>query len=132
MPLPEDSMAMMAEIDMDYDEALTKPIKDSSGHKMWRDVTYAVEAGFRPLMLDVTLPKGQGPFPLVVFIHGGAWFVGHPTISNPKYRKLDHHNRLLEAISFSKLSHMFDEYNFWVNVIDFQQLKQISSMLLYC
>ena len=97
MSLPEDSMAMMADIDMDYDEALTKPMTDLYGRKMWRDVTYAVVAGFRPMMLDLTLPKGQGPFPLVVFIHGGAWFVGHPTISNPKYRKLDHHNKLLDA-----------------------------------
>lgn len=97
MALPPDSAAMMAEIDMDYDAALRNIHSDEAGNKSWRDVTYAVEQGFRPLMLDITVPKGKGPFPLVVFIHGGAWFVGHPTISNPKYNKLNFHEKLVKA-----------------------------------
>jgi acetyl esterase/lipase len=97
MAFPPDSLAMMADIDMDYEEALHHFHLSDQGFKTWRDVTYAVERGFRPLMLDVAVPKGKGPFPLVVFIHGGAWFVGHPTISNPKYRKLDLHKKLIKA-----------------------------------
>ncbi len=29
-----------------------------------------------PLKADVYLPKGEGPFPGVVVVHGGAWFMG--------------------------------------------------------
>lgn len=34
--------------------------------------TYAVVGG-RPLQLDVYVPAGPGPFPCVVWIHGGGW-----------------------------------------------------------
>ncbi|MEO9167785.1 MAG: alpha/beta hydrolase, partial [Aestuariivirga sp.] len=42
-------------------------------------------------------PKGVGPFPLIVFVHGGAWAVGDPTITNPIYRKMDMFNRFAAA-----------------------------------
>ncbi len=89
--------AMFKDIGMDFDEALNSPVVDAKGRKQWRDVVYAAEAGYRFLTLDVTLPRGVGPFPLVVFIHGGAWLAGHPTVTNPTYRKLDFINKLLEA-----------------------------------
>jgi len=45
------------------------------------DVVYSVPAGFRPLILDLYLPKGAGTndarYPLVVMIHGGGWVGGH-------------------------------------------------------
>lgn len=43
-------------------------------------LTYASEAGFRPLTLDLYLPppRFDGPRPLVVFVHGGGWAVGTP------------------------------------------------------
>lgn len=108
MAFPPDALAMMAEIDMDYDEALTKPAADASGRRMWRDIVYAVELGFRPLLLDVTVPQGEGPFPLVVYIHGGAWFIGGPSLTNPKYRKLDFHNKLLNAgFAVARISYRF-------------------------
>jgi acetyl esterase/lipase len=38
------------------------------------DVTYAAIVGFRPLKMMIYMPKrGTGPYPLVVFIHGGGW-----------------------------------------------------------
>jgi acetyl esterase/lipase len=89
--------AMFKDIGMDFDEALNNPRLDSAARKQWRDLVFAAEVGFRFLTLDVTLPKGEGPFPLVVFIHGGAWLAGHPTVTNPVYRKLDFINKLLEA-----------------------------------
>lgn len=39
-------------------------------------VTYATVDG-KPLKLDLAVPTGPGPHPLVVCIHGGAWKYGH-------------------------------------------------------
>ena len=33
--------------------------------------------GFRPLVLDLYLPQGTAPQPLVVFVHGGGWVGGN-------------------------------------------------------
>lgn len=41
-----------------------------------RDVTYVVSNG-QPQRLDLARPRGSGPFPLVVLIHGGGWSGGH-------------------------------------------------------
>jgi acetyl esterase/lipase len=40
-----------------------------------RDVTYATVNGEK-LQLDVAVPAGDGPFPCVVMLHGGAWMGG--------------------------------------------------------
>jgi acetyl esterase/lipase len=89
--------ALFEGIGMDYEWPLHHPETLADGSKHWRDLPYDTPTGFRPLMLDVTTPSGPGPFPLVIFIHGGAWLMGHPTISNPTYRKLDLFNRLKQA-----------------------------------
>ena len=46
------------------------------------DATYAVLPGYRPLTLDLYMPSATtrapaGGFPLIVFVHGGAWMGGH-------------------------------------------------------
>ena len=41
------------------------------------DVTYSVLPGFRPLVLDLYLPSGTAPRPLVLFVHGGGWVGGN-------------------------------------------------------
>jgi acetyl esterase/lipase len=41
-----------------------------------RDLVFATVPGFRPLNLDLHRPEGPGPFPVVVFVHGGGWMVG--------------------------------------------------------
>ncbi len=97
MRIPTSFKALFDDISQDWDYALQHPHTDNHRRMQWRDVAYATPVGFRPLMLDVTLPKGEGPFPLVVFIHGGAWLSGHPTVSNPTYRKIDYVNKLLDA-----------------------------------
>jgi acetyl esterase/lipase len=43
------------------------------------DITYAeapTSKGSRRLTLDIRVPEGAGPFPTVVFIHGGGWILG--------------------------------------------------------
>ncbi|OAE00476.1 alpha/beta hydrolase [Arthrobacter sp. OY3WO11] len=42
-----------------------------------REVTYARAIGFRPLKMDIWLPRqAAGPVPLVVWVHGGAFQLG--------------------------------------------------------
>ncbi|HCT77273.1 MAG TPA: alpha/beta hydrolase [Micromonosporaceae bacterium] len=38
--------------------------------------TVAEIQGFRPLHLDLHVPPGEGPFPVVLWIHGGGWQSG--------------------------------------------------------
>lgn len=41
------------------------------------DIVYG-KGGEEPLKLDLTRPKqGEGPFPALVFVHGGGWVAGH-------------------------------------------------------
>lgn len=40
-----------------------------------RDVEYGV-AGGEKLLLDVSVPEGEGPFPIAILVHGGGWSGG--------------------------------------------------------
>jgi acetyl esterase/lipase len=40
------------------------------------NVTYG-KAGDVELKLDIAMPEGEGPFPAIVFIHGGGWYQGN-------------------------------------------------------
>jgi len=98
------------DIGQDYDWALHHPEKLRNGSLRWRNVVYATPFGYRPLMMDVTIPKGTGPHPLVVFIHGGAWAIGSPKITNPVYRKMDFLGRLENAgFAVACISYRFSE-----------------------
>lgn len=100
--------ALFDDIGMDLSWPLSNPQPAADGGRLFRDVTYAAPWGFRPLMLDVRLPPGSGPFPTIVFIHGGAWASGHPTISNSVYRKLDFFNRFAAAgFAVARISYRF-------------------------
>jgi acetyl esterase/lipase len=41
------------------------------------DIVIAQRGG-RPLTVDVHVPKGVGPFPVLVYLHGGGWVFGSP------------------------------------------------------
>jgi gluconolactonase len=41
----------------------------------WLDLTYA-EYGPRKMLADLFMPKGKGPFPAALIIHGGGWIKG--------------------------------------------------------
>ncbi len=43
------------------------------GIRVTRSVPIATEAGAERPSLDIAIPKGEGPFPVVVFFAGGAW-----------------------------------------------------------
>ncbi|MDT9688914.1 alpha/beta hydrolase [Streptomyces sp. P9(2023)] len=52
------------------------PVTDEHGVRRFEGVTYATTPGYRPRLLDVQVPSGEGPFPAVVWIHGGGWLDG--------------------------------------------------------
>ncbi|MGP3973195.1 alpha/beta hydrolase fold domain-containing protein [Streptomyces sp. 8N114] len=53
------------------DEAPLPPAASLGGIRLLRGVPYAVPDGSRPLELDLWLP--EGPAPVVLYVHGGAW-----------------------------------------------------------
>ncbi len=42
---------------------------------LWKNITYS-RPGSLPLRMDAFIPKGQGPFPAVIIMHGGGWEAG--------------------------------------------------------
>ncbi len=97
MKMSEDFKPLFDDIGMDLEWSLHNPEPLANGGKLFRDVVYAAPWGYRPLVLDVRLPKGDGPFLVIVFVHGGAWAMGNKTITNPVYRKMDFFNRFADA-----------------------------------
>lgn len=49
-----------------------------NGVSVSTDITFSTITGFRPITLDLYRPKADGPRPLVIYVHGGAWMIGHP------------------------------------------------------
>jgi acetyl esterase/lipase len=45
------------------------------GAELSKDVEYG-RAGDEPLLLDVSVPEGEGPFPVAILVHGGGWSGG--------------------------------------------------------
>jgi acetyl esterase/lipase len=59
----------------DEEFAPPPPMDTSHIERKWLDVAYAAQSPAQKL--DIYLPnKGDGPFPVVVTIHGGAWMFG--------------------------------------------------------
>ncbi|MDQ0145798.1 MULTISPECIES: alpha/beta hydrolase [Pseudarthrobacter] len=58
-------------------DAPGRPERVGDGSLAHREVTYARALGFRPLKLDIWLPRNAaGPTPLVLWVHGGAFQLG--------------------------------------------------------
>ena len=53
----------------------------ASAAEFRRDVEYG-RAGDTPLLLDASVPDGDGPFPIAILIHGGGWDAGDKSGSN--------------------------------------------------
>jgi acetyl esterase/lipase len=59
-------------------------VQEASGQ--WLDVAYA--AGSPAQRLDLYLPAtGEGPFPVVVWVHGGAWLGGSKTLGPRAFQR---------------------------------------------
>jgi acetyl esterase/lipase len=63
------------------------------------DVVF-VEHGSAPLLARVMLPRGAGPFPALVSVHGGAWYENDRTHRNVTKRQLARQGIVVVAIDF--------------------------------
>lgn len=62
------------------------PAAEVEGVRSYRDVEFWNIPGFRPLTLDLHLPvAADGPVPLIIYVHGGAWLFGTRTVFSPVY-----------------------------------------------
>jgi acetyl esterase/lipase len=57
--------------------------------------TFAIVEGFRPLQLDLHVPPGDGPFPVVLWVHGGGWWHGSRAWLPEGHEPYDFHRRLV-------------------------------------
>ncbi|MGW6742700.1 alpha/beta hydrolase fold domain-containing protein [Streptomyces sp. NPDC055025] len=62
------------------------PATGADGARRYDGLSYATNSGYRPRLLDLSVPAGAAPVPVVVWIHGGAWMEGDrryppPTVS---------------------------------------------------
>ena len=55
-------------------------VKAQTPSQALRDIEYA-RVGNKSLKLDLYLPEGQGPFPLIIWVHGGGWTSGDKSLS---------------------------------------------------
>lgn len=54
---------------------------EQAGVRWFRDAEFARVPGYRPLLLDLSIPVDRtSPVPLVVLIHGGAWLGGSKNV----------------------------------------------------
>lgn len=72
-------------------------IPRSDGGRLYPSLIAAEFDGYRPLMIDLTLPAGAGPHPLVIYIHGGGWVIGSPKITNGTLLRFHPFERIVGA-----------------------------------
>ena len=73
------ALALSGTADAAEKASLEQPVNYPGGVTVYRDVTYAVIEGFRPLTLDLfeMAPKPKAaPRPAILFVHGGGWISG--------------------------------------------------------
>jgi acetyl esterase/lipase len=61
----------------------------------YADCVVARIEGFRPLRLDLHVPAGDGPFPVVLWIHGGGWRGGDRATLPETVAPFGFHERLV-------------------------------------
>jgi len=70
------------------------------------DITYG-RAGDTELKLDLARPQGDGPFPAIVFIHGGGWYQGNRQAYRGQIQEAARRGYVAATISYRLMK--FDE-----------------------
>lgn len=90
LPIPE--MNLPLELAPKHQTPATaRPPVSSDGVRVWNDLAYDVQIGWRPLRLDVYVPEQVVRPPVVVYIHGGAFLFGsrhRDAVSGPVWDEL--------------------------------------------
>ncbi|MGY1824550.1 alpha/beta hydrolase fold domain-containing protein [Geodermatophilus sp. SYSU D00079] len=68
-----------------HEAPLPRPVPGPGGTRLLAGVPYADVPGVRPLELDLYLPAGGAPAPVVVFLHGGGWRLGSRRSAGPAF-----------------------------------------------
>lgn len=87
--MPQPSAAVLPFLALPDPVALPLPpaAEPADGVRLLRGVPYCVRDGSRPLELDLWLPaEHDGPLPVIVFVHGGAWRTGLRDDLGPRFR----------------------------------------------
>lgn len=69
----------------------------ADGARVWPELLYSQPLGFRAVTMSLAVPPGQGPHPVVVYIHGGGWMLGHPHAMHPNLSAMNIDETLLAA-----------------------------------
>jgi acetyl esterase/lipase len=68
------------------------------GGLAYDNVVYSCEPGYRPLFLDLRIPRpGTEPHPLIIWIHGGGWIYGSRRRLPPHLFDNAVHDQMLDA-----------------------------------
>ncbi len=68
--------------------------------QMFKDMEYAVYRG-ESMQLDIYLPPTEGPYPLIIWFHGGAWMIGDRTEIEPGALAQVERGYALASVSYS-------------------------------
>lgn len=74
--MPVDETPRFQRPQFETPETLLATTTDATGRRTIRDIEVALVPGYRPIRMDLMLPTGTGPVPVVVCIHGGAFMAG--------------------------------------------------------
>ena len=72
---------------------------DAPDVPLQKDIVFG-KGGDVELKLDLAQPKGDGPFPLVVCVHGGAWQFGNRTAHHRTIRLLARHGYVAASVQY--------------------------------
>ena len=64
-----------------------------------RDIVYETVDGM-DMKLDLAIPDGPGPFPLILCIHGGGWHVGDKSKFTPMIENMARHDYVAASINY--------------------------------
>jgi acetyl esterase/lipase len=64
-----------------------------------RDVVFRTVDGVE-VKLDLAVPVGPGPYPLILCVHGGAWHVGDKSKFTPMIENMARHNYVAASINY--------------------------------